>query len=357
MTDTAFWNNDWMETQRKYWQTWTDMGLNTMGQKNLGKSPWEGALDHWWQTLAPTAPDASKLFLDKLMEQSKQFMRMTDELYRNSGSGASTEDWLAAVQKTFSNPFVSLGTGRNEQTEAMQRMMAFWEMPFDNWQRMVSSLSLVPGDALRNMPHEQMKDNLHRVLSAPGLGYSREEQGQYQDLMRYGLQYQGALHDYMQFFSNLGVKSTERMRMRLEALNAEGPAVDSARGLYDLWVGCCEDVYAEQVMTPEYAILYGRLINSLMKFKHRMSDIVDESLGTMNMPTRAELRTLQDRLQETRRENKSLRQDVEALRELVAALDAGVTPAPAVALAAGASRQSAAAQREFTSAKPAVKGE
>jgi class III poly(R)-hydroxyalkanoic acid synthase PhaE subunit len=346
ITGSPFANVDWMEAQRKYWQTWTDMGLNAMGQKNPKASPWEGALDHWWQMLAPSAPDASKLFIDKLMDQSKLFMRMTDDLYRNASSGTGTEDWAAAVQKTFSNPFGGMGTSPNEQADAMQRMMAFWELPLDNWQRMVSSLSLVPGDALRNMPHEQVKDNLHRVLSAPGLGYSREEQGQYQDLMRQGLKYQSALHDYMQFFSNLGIKSTERMRVRLEALNTDGPAIESARKLYDLWVSCCEDVYAEQVMTPEYAMLYGRLINSLMTFKHKMTTIVDESLGTMNMPTRAELRTLQDRLQETRRENKGLRQDLEALQELVAALDAGTTPAPAVALAAGASRPSTATKPE-----------
>ena len=38
--------------------------------------------------------------------------------------------------------------------------------------------------------------------------------------------------------------------------------------------------------------------------KQRMAIMVDEALGAMNMPTRSELRTLQDRLQETRRENK-----------------------------------------------------
>jgi polyhydroxyalkanoate synthase subunit PhaE len=44
-----------------------------------------------------------------------------------------------------------------------------------------------------------------------------------------------------------------------------------------------------------------------MALKQRMSVMVDESLGALNMPTRSELRTLQDRLQETRRENKRLR--------------------------------------------------
>ena len=351
MTDTAFLSSDWMEMQRKYWQTWTDMGLNAMGNKVPEASPWTGALDHWWAALAPTAPDAPKAFIDKLMDQSKRFLHMTEDLYRSMGSGVSIDEWHALVQKTFSDPFKSLGVNQGGNDETMRRMLAFWELPFDNWQRMVSSLSLLPGDALRNMPHDQVKDNLHRFFSAPGLGYTREEQSQYQDLVRRSLQYQSAMHDYTQFFSNLGIKSAERMRERLEALQAKGTAIDSAKGLYDLWVGCCEDVYAEQVMNPEYAVIHGRLINALMAFKHRMTAIVDETLGAMNMPTRAELRTLQDRLQETRRENKKLRRDLDALRELVAALDAGTTPASAVAMAAGSGRAQTTVRRKSPAAK------
>ncbi len=322
--DTPFGNTDWMELQRKYWQTWTDMGLKAMNQKNPGTLAWEGALDYWRQALTVNAPDVSKVLMDKLLDQSKLFMRLTDEFFRNANSNSTSgnmEDWLDTVQKTFANPFTGFIANSNEQTEVMRRMLAFWELPFDNWQRIVSSLALVPGDALFNIPHEQVKDKLQQVLSAPGLGYTREEQTQYQDLLRQGLQYQSTLRDYMQFFSSLGIKSAERMRLRLSELSTKGSTIESARELYDLWVSCCEDIYAEQVMTPEYAMLYGRLINSLMAFKHRMTTIVDESLGTLNMPTRAELRTLQDRLQETRRENKALRHDLETLRELVATLN------------------------------------
>jgi class III poly(R)-hydroxyalkanoic acid synthase PhaE subunit len=355
MTETAFWNSDWMETQQKYWQAWTDMGLKAMGGKAPATSPWEGALDHWWQALAPAASKESKEFIDKLLDQGKMFLRMTDDFHRNLGQGAGMEDWSALVQKTFGDPLGAFQAGTGNDGEALHRVMAFWELPFDNWQRMVSSLSLLPGDALRNMPHDQVKDSLHRFLSAPGLGYAREEQGQYQDLVRRGIHYQNAMQDYMKFFSGLGVKSAERMRERLEKLSTEDKAIDSARGLYDLWVGCCEDVYAEQVMTPEYALLHGKLVNALMALKHRLTTMVDETLGALNMPTRAELRTLQDRLQETRRENKLLRQDLDALKELVAALDAGTAPASAIALAAEAKK--APARRKTSANKAESKSE
>jgi regulator of replication initiation timing len=53
--------------------------------------------------------------------------------------------------------------------------------------------------------------------------------------------------------------------------------------------------------------------------------MVDENLGALNMPTRSEIRTLQDRLQETRRENKQLRQELEQLQDKLEALAASAT--------------------------------
>jgi class III poly(R)-hydroxyalkanoic acid synthase PhaE subunit len=193
-------------------------------------------------------------------------------------------------------------------------MMAFWEMPYDNWQRMVSSLSLVPGDLLRNMPHN---DGIERFLSAPGLGYMREEEGQYKQLMQRVVTYQRALSEYMQFFSNLGMLSANRLREKVQELVDEGKQIDSARSFYDLWVGCSEEVYGEQVMTPEYAKIHGKLVNALMALKQKLSQLVDETLGGLNMPTRRELRTLQDRLQDSRREYKALQAEVEMLKEQV----------------------------------------
>ncbi len=329
MSDNNFWNTDWMETQQKYWQQWTEFGNKAMENKApnaaTGSSdPWENAMDHWWEALAPGAPEMSRGFMEKMLEQGKMFFRMAEDLSTRAGHegdmGQAMEASLSDMHKAFSG-------GIQGGDDAFHKMMAFWEMPFDNWQRMVSSLSLTPGDALRNMPHDQVKESLHRFLSAPGLGYSREEQSQYQDLMRRSMEYQKAYQEYTQFFSDLGTKAVERMRDKLEGLNENEQAVDSARGLYDLWVGACEEVYAEQVMTPEYAAINGKLVNSLMALKQRMSTQVDETLGALNMPTRSELRTLQDRLQETRRENKSLRRDLEILQDQVAALSATGTPA------------------------------
>jgi class III poly(R)-hydroxyalkanoic acid synthase PhaE subunit len=317
MTDSAFWNEDWMKTQQAYWEQWTEMSRQAMGLEKPPKSPLESAMEHWWQGVAPAGSELAGDFMNKMMEQAKHFFRLAENYYQNADE---SQNWLEAANRTidelqqmFSGLMQDLFDGAGTAGDDVpHKMMAFWEMPIDNWQRMVSSLSLVPGDLLRNMLHN---DTIERFFSAPGLGYLRQEEGQYKELMQRVVEYQRALAEYMRFFSGLGELSVNRLREKVQELVEEERQIDSARGLYDLWVSSSEEVYGEQVMTPEYVKIHGRLVNALMAVKQKLGHIVDEALGGLNMPTRRELRTLQDRLQESRRECKALKAEMELLKE------------------------------------------
>lgn len=346
-------NQDWLEIQRKYWEQLSEIGRGATGTAVPAGNPWESAVDHWWQAVSPAAPDLVRDFMAKMVEQGKVFFRMADGFTRGLPAAGAGGDAWQAVTRTLDEMQKAFGQGMQGGDDALHKMMAFWELPYDNWQRMMSSLSPVPGDLLRNMPHDQVKDSLHRFLSAPGLGYAREEQSQYQDLVRRTLGYQKALQEYMGFFSHIGVKSAVRMREVLERLDREEKTVDSARGLYDTWIGCCEEVYAEEVQSLEYARIHGQLVNAQMALKQRMSVIVDEALGALNMPTRSELRTLQDRLQETRREYKALRREVELLRRQLGVAPGERTPAAAAAAPAPAPRKKAAVRKKAPTARAA----
>ncbi|MES9935727.1 MAG: class III poly(R)-hydroxyalkanoic acid synthase subunit PhaE [Sedimenticola sp.] len=346
MSEQGFWNQEWMDIQQKYWQNWTDFSRQAMGGAAQPKNPWESAMQHWWQAISPSAPDMTKDFMDKMMNQGNALFQMADQFSRNFQENGAATEWTEVMNKTFADLKQGFtGAAEAGGDDALHKMMAFWEMPLDNWQRMVSSLSLMPGDMLRNMPHG---GHLERFLSAPGLGYTREEQGQQQQMMLKVMEYQQALQEYMQFFSNLGVLAVDRMQAKVSDIAAQGKQIDSARALYDTWVGVCEEAYGEQVMTPEYAKTHGRLVNALMGVKHHMAVMVDESLGAMNMPTRTELRTLQTRMQENRREIKALKAEIAELKAIVAAQAA---PKPKAAPKAKAAPKKKAAVRKKTAAK------
>ena len=361
--------DNWLDLQRQYWDTWTDMSrkaMATLGGDEATKGqdpmaaltkPWEAALEQWWKAFSPAAPDASRDFMEKMMDQGKAFFRMAEGFMPGAAEGSASDGW-SAILKTLEDMQGRFMGNLEDGGDNLHRMMAFWELPYDNWQRMVSSMSPMPGDVLRNMPHDPVRGHVDRMLSAPGLGYTREEQTQYQDLMRRTLDYNKALQEYMGFYSKLGVKSVERMRGYLQGVIESGKSIDSARAIYDNWVQCCEAVYAEEVITPEYAKIHGHLINSQMALKKRMSVIVDEYLGALNMPSRSELRTLQDRLQEARRENKSLRSELNALKRQVAAIAGGTAPAlpasPPPAPAAAPAIEAASTTKVASAPKPAA---
>ncbi len=361
MKNQGIFPNDWLELQRKYWDGWTEMSRKSAGfdTSNI-TAPWEGALDHWWQAMSPAAAPASKEFMERLIEQGKVFFRMGELFTRGVAGNSASDGWLE-VTKSLEDLQEKFRNSVDDSGDTLHRMMAFWELPYDNWQRMMSSLAPTPGDLLRNMPHDQMRGHLDKLLSAPGLGYTREEQAQYQDLMRRAIDYQKVLNEYLIFYSRLGVKAVERMQGYVKGVVESGKSIDSARALYDGWVDCCESVYAEEVASPEYAQIHGHLINAQMALKHRMSIMVDETLGTLNMPTRSELRTLQVRLQETRRENKSLRRALQDLTDKVAALASAEPPAQApigagVAAAPARRAASTAARTRTVARKKPVSG-
>ncbi len=323
MTSSATWTNEWMEMQQKYWQNWADASQRLFGQETTPAAAWGNGMDQWWKALAPAAgSDMARNFMDKMVEQGRFFFQLAEDTATKLAGAGSGTDWSAALENVttpLKDAFARLSTG----DESARKMFAFWELPFDNWQRMTSSLSLVPGDVLRNIPTEGVRSKLDRVLGAPGLGYTREEQGQYQALTRAVLDYQEALADYLGFFSKMGVGAVERLQWQVKEAEQKKKSIGSARDLYDTWVQCCEAEYADRVMTEEYAGLHGRLVNALMRLKQRMGLIVDEYLGTMNMPTRRELHTLQDRVQEARRETKRLRSELDLLKRQLGV----VTPA------------------------------
>lgn len=353
MNSNTLFNDDWLKLQRDYWERLGDMARSAMGTSAPASSatltnPWQAALDQWWKVMSPATPAPAQDLMQRFMDQGKTYFRMAEGYLTALGNAdAAKSGWdalnrsLEDMQKAFTG---GLGGKQFEAggDDAMRRMLSLWEMPFDNWQRMASSMSpLLPGDMLRNMPNNSMSEGVNRMLSAPGLGYTREEQAGYQELVRVNIEYQQALQKYLAFFSEVGGKSIARMREFVQAQADAGKTIDTARGLYDSWVSCCEAVYAEEVSTPEYARIHGELINAQMRLKQRLSVMVDEALGAMNMPTRREVRTLQMRLQETRRENKRLAHDLGKIKRQVAALSAA-EPATAGA-ASGASTAATAA--------------
>lgn len=347
----SFWNDEWMEVQRKYWDNWTNLSRQAQGDKAADTipNPWAAAMEHWWKAVAPSMQPPTQDFLGKLIQQGTSFFHLAESCGKGVESTTAACEAIAKWQETLGKTFDGLkdavaNTGQST-SDAMHRMMAFWELPLDTWERLGPSLSMLPGDpfqTLQSKGMDQITDSvhtgIHRFLSTPGLGYTREHQELLQRGAQLWLDYQRVLQDYNNAFAKMGNQAVDRLRKKLLENGTEGQPVTTVRDLYALWVDACEEVYAEQVATDDYSALYGELVNAMMALKRHVGLMMDEGLGALNMPTRTEIDTLQERLQEARRQNRRLRADVDELKERVDQLGSQATAEPSAPARPSATR-------------------
>jgi hypothetical protein len=141
--------------------------------------------------------------------------------------------------------------------------------------------------------------------------------------------------------------------------------------LYDLWVDAAEEAYAEIALTEEFREAYGAMANSQMRARSLQQQQTEQLCQQWGLPTRREMDTLGERLQQVRREARASRagtavdhsKEIADLRREVAELRrqwvaAGVKPVPArrstakKATAKAAAKTSRLAVRKAATAKP-----
>ncbi len=320
------WMDGWLESQQKYWNAWSDMAQRGMKAPEAPKHPLADGLNQWWQAVAPMTAPAGREVFDKLMDASKGYYALAerfmsgDQSKRDGGMGA-INDWLDGMQKMWGEwPKTGSPFHLDQQFKGLT---TFWDLPMDTWNRLAANAMPMPGDFTQAFHPEgvnPMRDQVSKFLSIPAVGYTRESQEQYQVLGQRHMDYLSAMQAYQAAFGGLGMETTKAFQQSLQERAKEGKPISSLRELYDQWVEMSEAAYADFVMTKEYQSLYGRLVNSLLALKQQMGRMVDQTLEAMHMPTHAEIRTLQCRQQETRRENLRLRKEIREINQQLEAL-------------------------------------
>ena len=199
--------------------------------------------------------------------------------------------------------------------------MAFWEVPMESWHKTAHKMmphaiewpsfyGFDPGK-----PEGQLFEQMRKLLSMPQVGYSRESQEQLQTLGRLALDYQEAANEYNKSFARVAQESIEEFQKVIAGIDKDAPLeVNSMRDLYTIWINVCEDIYADFAMSDEYQSIYGRMVNAFMAFKKESEALMDRQLESLNMPSRREVDAISEKLQQVKRENRSLRAELEGIK-------------------------------------------
>lgn len=315
---------DWAEAQQRYLDAISAFTRGTRG--TTPANPWAGALDYWWQHMAPAVGDSEKAVFTHLVNQSKAVYALTDEFGKLISAMAGTAEEGGDWQSVLDAHLDAMKRGVEQaadSTSGQGQPSCFWQLPLENWEQTLASLSTLP-------------PAVDRFAGLPGIGHTREVQEQIQRTGHLWSEYQRALSELQSQLVSAGVRALDRLRQRIIEAATSGRKIGSLRELYDLWVDCSEETYAEQIFKDEYAQCYGELVNALMSLKGHLQHVTDDTLSALNLPTRRGMDTLVERQLDMRREVSELRRELEAIRRRLAERE---TPAPSGSAPAPSSSQ------------------
>ncbi|SMF93544.1 poly(R)-hydroxyalkanoic acid synthase, class III, PhaE subunit [Methylomagnum ishizawai] len=339
-SDPGDWTAVWADAQQKYWQSWLDLSQQaaaTLTQPpEPPPNPWTQAFDFWAKLMPQAAPPENRDWIGKLTALNKGYLQMGEHLWKTLSAGQNPppdpQAWWEMVSQGFKSMQNSFAAPSHNNPDPWAGFATFWGMPIDNWRRVCSAYSAMPGDietALRGFmgPGAGTPETaLSRWLSLPTLGYTREAQEEMQRLGQLWLEHSRALREYAGgALAKVSAKAGEALMAKLHDLAAQGKTPESLREFYNLWVDCGEDAYAALAPTPEFTQAQARMVNTLLAAKRQEQKMVDEFLSAFNMPTRRELDTSHQRIHQLQRQVWRLQEDLEeagiaALREEVAGL-------------------------------------
>jgi len=132
MTSNTFWNNEWTDLQKQYWEQLGKFSQNAMGsseptQPNWMGYDWNKAMTEWWKNIAPGMPDANKGFIEKILEQGNAFYRMNEGLINNFDKSHDWSEMLNNVFEKMQSGFANQAEQASGQIEeGFSKMMGFW---------------------------------------------------------------------------------------------------------------------------------------------------------------------------------------------------------------------------------------
>jgi class III poly(R)-hydroxyalkanoic acid synthase PhaE subunit len=379
MSETNPWAAQWFNAQQQFVDSWSDMAKSGVPGNNNQSDLWAQSFDLWRKASgAQVQPDFQQA-MNKCMDMGKGYFAMAEQITKNMGAGAAPAEainqWMDQLKQSLQQSGGMPGFNGGGANDFMKQ----WFNPTSSWQQMAAGMMpmnqgawQIPGMNMAGMNTPsfnlgEMIDPLGTMLEAPGVGYFREPQAKQQKGLQLALEYNQANQAFNQAFLKVATESIQGFQARILKIDAD-TTPKSLRELYDLWVEISEEHYAEFAMSEEYQELYGDMVNRLMIMKKHYSEIADDTLRAMNLPNTREVDTMQERLQQVRRDNFALKKEISEIKSMlqqvmakpapadttVTAADTTVTAAPA---AKKAPRKSAprAAAASTTTRKPVVK--
>jgi class III poly(R)-hydroxyalkanoic acid synthase PhaE subunit len=121
----------------------------------------------------------------------------------------------------------------------------------------------------------------------PALGHTREYQEIARRMLDLSVRFQQRYADFMQQSNDIGQSALSAMQKR-----SDGTAPHSPAALYDAWIDCAEQAYAQAAHGEAFTRSLADLCNILSAFKIERGKMLEALARQLDLPSRAEVDSL-----------------------------------------------------------------
>lgn len=186
------------------------------------------------------------------------------------------DDYVSACQTLFerlSNPAAAAGGGAVP--------LAF----LGSWKDLAASLGMRPDAA----PGESSNPEDKFANLFPALGYSREYQEIGRRMLHLTAQFQRRYAEFLQHSADIGQSAFQATQRRA---SKDDTLLASPAAIYDAWIDCAEEAYAQAAHGEPFARLLADLCNILSGFKIERGKLLEALARQFDWPSRAEVDSL-----------------------------------------------------------------
>lgn len=132
----------------------------------------------------------------------------------------------------------------------------------------------------------------------PPLGLAREHTVAWRELAAAQAECQRLETELRTVWLRVQGEALDLLERRLREPARQGEPPISQRDLYNLWVDCAEQVYAQVAHSAAYCKLQAQLGNASMRLRSHQQQAIERGLKQFDLPTRSELNTVHRQLRE-----------------------------------------------------------
>ena len=270
--------------------------------------------------------------VERFLGGSKQFLEwvqgLSAQLAARGGIPGKVDDWSALFKQSAGPMF----EGNNPVLHLFQGFL-FQGPGSEGARGLEQFMAGMPN------PADALKGEMKRMLAMPVFGHTREQQERAQQLIVAGMAYQEAMAAYNAQMLRASKLSFEKLELKLAEHEEPGRQLASLRAVYDLWIDAAEDAYAEVALSAEFRSAYGNLVNRQMRMRQLMQAEVERQTAQFGMPTRTELNSVHQRMQQ-------MRQRMRDLEDRLVTADSAAAPAATTVAPTSVARRKATPSKQ-----------